>query len=86
MAEVPACRACSRREGAAGVLSGLPDRTPAGREDRSVTLLLRVWPEGDELRCRMLSTADTSSAPRPIAVTQGVDAICAEVRAWLLAI
>jgi hypothetical protein len=50
----------------------------------SAALLLRVWPEGDELRGRLLGFTDMSSAARVLAVAQGVDAICDAVRRWLL--
>jgi hypothetical protein len=50
-------------------------------EERSAALVLRVWPEGEELRCRVIRVTD-ALAPHSV-VAQGEDAICAEVRRWL---
>jgi hypothetical protein len=50
-------------------------------EERSAALVLRVWPEGDDLRCRLMRVSDALSPSSVVA--QGVDAICDEVRRWL---
>jgi len=57
---------------------------PVELEHPSAALLLRVWPEGDELRGRLLGFTDTSSVARGLAVAEGIDAICDAVRRWLL--
>jgi hypothetical protein len=48
-------------------------------------LLLRVWTEDDDLRCRLLQGTQRSP-DGVVAVAQGVDAICDAVRRWLLEI
>jgi hypothetical protein len=74
---VAICRTCSdRSHPAAQADSG-------DRPARSAVLLLRVWSEGDDLRCRLLQGAPADGV---VAVAQGVDAICDAVRRWLLAI
>jgi hypothetical protein len=54
-----------------------------GQQPRA--LLLRVWPEGDDLRCRLFQASDASSPVSMVGIVQGVDAICDAVRRWLLA-
>jgi hypothetical protein len=68
------CRACRNRQDAE------TDESTA----RSGALLLRVWREDDELRCRLLRVTDPSSPARAVGIVQGVDAICDAVRRWLL--
>jgi hypothetical protein len=55
-----------------------------GTDDpRSTVLVLRVWREGDELRCRLLGARPPSSTLSAVLVVQGLDAICEAVRKWL---
>jgi hypothetical protein len=80
-----ACRVCSTRGNTAATVDGGGSGEPKGPV--SVTLLLRVWRESDDLRCRLLSvTGAAVSSPQPVAVAQGVDDICDAVREWLLAL
>ena len=72
------CRACRRDETAAAA----PSR-PEPENGHPAVLLLRVWHQDDELRCRLLPATDPSSTPRAGMAAQGVDAICAAVRDWL---
>jgi acetaldehyde dehydrogenase (acetylating) len=51
--------------------------------DRPAVLLLRVWRQDADLRCRLMVVTDPSSPPSALAAAQGVDAICEEVRRWL---
>jgi hypothetical protein len=51
------------------------------REQHSAALLLRVWQEGADVRCRLLEVTDSLSPST--AVAHGVDAICDGVRRWL---
>jgi hypothetical protein len=57
---------------------------PGPEKDDSAVLLLRVWRQDGDLRCRLMSVTDSVSAPSVFAVAQGVDAIDAAVRQWLL--
>jgi hypothetical protein len=66
------CRMCSDRP------DGL-QAEPRPGTGRSAVLLLRVWQEGDDLRCRLLQGTSQEGV-----VAQGVDAICDAVRRWLL--
>jgi hypothetical protein len=52
--------------------------------DEPAVLLLRVWHQDDEVRCRLISVTDSSSPPNSTSAAQGVDAICDTVRRWLL--
>jgi hypothetical protein len=51
--------------------------------DHPAVLLLRVWRQDDDLRCRLMAVTDTSSPPSVTIAAQGIDAICDEVRRWL---
>ena len=74
------CRTCDPAgRSTAPVAPGL-----AGPGDRSTVLVLRVWSEGDELRCRLMEAADVASPPVVAGAAQGVDAICDLVRRRLL--
>jgi hypothetical protein len=73
------CRACSPRTPAPQDSAS----DPAGSSGSAV-LILRVWAEDDQLRCRLLGASRSSADPGVVAVAQGVDAICAAVRDWLL--
>ena len=91
------CRTCSTRDRVVALPAREPklSNEPTGsdqpsRSDRGyeaerppAALLLRVWPEGDELRCRLLGFPDLSARPRVVAVAHGIDAICDAVRRWL---
>jgi hypothetical protein len=57
---------------------------PEREADHSAALLLRVWHDDDELRCRLLSVTDPTSPPSCVTAAQGIDAICDAVRHWLL--
>jgi hypothetical protein len=67
--------------------TGSDQPSPSARGDEAerlpAALLLRVWPEGDELRCRLLGFPDLSARPGVVAVAHGIDAICDAVRRWL---
>jgi hypothetical protein len=52
--------------------------------DEPAVLLLRVWHQDDEVRCRLMYVTDASSPPNSTTAAQGVDAICDAVRRWLL--
>ena len=52
--------------------------------DDPAVLLLRVWHQDDEVRCRLIFVTDASSPPGVTTAAQGVEAICDEVRRWLL--
>jgi hypothetical protein len=74
---MPTCEACRARRQTAEEASADPN------PEASVSILLRAWREGDEVRCRLLR--GTHPAPvRGTMVAQGVDAICEAVRRWLL--
>lgn len=80
------CRSCQQSEGAETV--GDEDRfertdRPPSEGEGAAVLLLRVWAEDRDLRCRLMFVKDPSSQPS-VAVAQGVDAICEAVRGWLL--
>jgi hypothetical protein len=70
------CRTCSEQPELAAA-------EPGPSTGRSAVLLLRVWQEGDDLRCRLLQGAPADGV---VAVAQGVDAVCEAVRRWLLEI
>ncbi len=74
------CRACDPSRHSASS-SPHPHPTP---DEHSAVLLLRVWHEDDQLRCRLIQAADASTPPTGVGVAQGVDAICTAVRTWLL--
>jgi hypothetical protein len=74
------CRACHQSHRAT---ASSPPPLPAP-DDHPAVLLLRVWHEDDQLRCRLMQAADASSPPAGVGVAQGVDAICDAVRGWLL--
>jgi hypothetical protein len=75
------CRAC--RQDAAAITP--PPRSESEHEaDHPAVLLLRVWHQDDELRCRLMLVTDPSSPPSVSTAAQGVDAICDAVRRWLL--
>ena len=67
--------------------TGSDQQSPSDRgteaERPPAALLLRVWPEGDELRCRLLGFPDLSARPEVVAVAHGIDAICDAVCRWL---
>jgi hypothetical protein len=52
--------------------------------DDPAVLLLRVWHQDEEVRCRLMFVTDSSSPPNSTTAAQGVDAICDAVRRWLL--
>lgn len=55
-------------------------RCRACRTAETAILVLRVWPEDEGLRARLLSG---TGEQQTIVLAQGVDAICEQVRRWL---
>jgi hypothetical protein len=75
------CRTCRQDHPAVAPQS---EDDPEPESDHRGVLLLRVWRQDDDLRCRLLSVSDSSSPPKALAAAQGIDAICDAVRRWLL--
>jgi hypothetical protein len=77
------CRTC--RENGAAAAATSPSRSgPEQGSDHPAALLLRVWHQDEELRCRLMMVNDSSSPASVSTAAQGIDAICDAVRRWLL--
>lgn len=67
------CRVCALDRDSAGT-------GPRAAGSAGAALVVRAWREGGVLRARLLAVEPPH---RTVATTQGTDAVCDAVRAWL---